>query len=156
MMPQAPQIFAHHAGLQSVLSQAFVCWTFSDVGNPQPGHEAQSFVEGMHPRVHSPTLHEHMMAVARPCVGECGLNDGTTVSAPAQVGMSDDVLQEAMAPSAAQDVRCRYEHACCGDAVTFLGYKDVDTRLRQGLMPNALNAVARFSRAAHLRRGEQR
>jgi hypothetical protein len=93
-----------------------ICWTLGDIGGPQSGQEAQFFVEGMYPWVRSPTLHEHMMAVARPCVRERGLNDGAAVPAPPQVGMGDDVLQEAVASSAAQKVWCCDEHARRCDA----------------------------------------
>jgi hypothetical protein len=50
-------------------------------------------------------LHGHMMAVACPCMRERGLNDGTAMPAPAQVGMGDDVLQEVVSSSTAQEVR---------------------------------------------------
>jgi hypothetical protein len=70
--------------------------------------------------------------------------------------MGNDVLQKAVASSAAQEIRCCDEHACCRDAVALIGYKDVDARLRQGLLPNALGALARLGGEAHLRRGEQR
>lgn len=96
------------------------------------------------------------MAIARPCVCERGLNDGAAVPAPTQVWMGDDVLQEAVASSAAQEVRCCDEHACCCDAVALLRYKDMDSRQRQCLLPNALGALAWLGSQAHLRRGEQR
>lgn len=57
--------------------------TFSDIANPKARHEAQSLVEGMHPWVGSPALHEHMMTIARPRMRERGLNDGAAVPAPA-------------------------------------------------------------------------
>ena len=98
----------------------------------------------MHPWVRSPTLHEHVMAVARPCVRERGLDDCATVPAPAQVGMGDDVLKKAVASSAPQEVRRCDEHACRCDALALVGYKDMDSRLRQGLPPNTLGALARL------------
>lgn len=69
--------FSH--GLQDLCT--VVRWTLGDIGGPKAGHEAQLFVEGMHPWVRSPTLHEHMMAVARQCVLERGSNDGAAVPA---------------------------------------------------------------------------
>ena len=60
-----------------------VCWTFRNVGDPEAGHEAQPFVESVHPWVRSTTLHKHMMAIVLPCVRECGLNYGAAVPATA-------------------------------------------------------------------------
>ena len=76
------------------------------------------------------------------------------MSASAQVGMGNDILQEPMASAAAQKVRRCDEHARCRDAVTLIGYEDMDTRLRQGLPPNALGAFWRFGGRTHLGRGE--
>lgn len=70
--------------------------------------------------------------------------------------MGDDVFQEAMSSSAAQEVRRRDEHAYRRDAVALIGYKDVDARLSQGLLPNTLCTLARLGGEAHLRRREQR
>jgi hypothetical protein len=110
----------------------------------------------MHPWIASPTLHEHMMAALRPRVRKRGLNHGATVSTPAPVGVSDDILKEAVTPSTAQQVWCSDEHARRRDAVALIRYKDVDARLRQGLLPNAFGAFERLGSGAHLRRGEQR
>jgi hypothetical protein len=110
----------------------------------------------MHPRIRSAALHQHMVAVVRPCVCERGLNDGSTVPAAAQVGMGDDIVQETVAPSTAQEVRCRHEHAGCRDAAVVVGYENVDVRLRQDLLPNLLRPLSWLNGEADLGRGEQR
>jgi hypothetical protein len=45
--------------------------------------------------------------------------------------MGDDVLQESMAPSLAEQVRRRDQHAGRGNTVEIVGYEDMDAVLRQ-------------------------
>jgi hypothetical protein len=74
-------------------------WSVCKVGDAKTGHEAQLLVKSVHSGIRSPTLHEGMMAVARPCLGESSTNDGATV--PAQVRMADNVLRETVLSSLA-------------------------------------------------------
>ncbi len=92
-----------------------------------------------------------MVAIALPSVRESGLNYSAAVPATAKVGMSNDVLQEAMASSAAQEVWCCDEHACRRDSVVLGGDKNMDIRLSQGLLPNACRTFAGLGDVAHLR-----
>jgi hypothetical protein len=83
-------------------------------------------------------------------------NHGFAVTLAAQFRVRDDVLQETVASSSAQQVRCRDEHAGRSDATAMIGHEDADARLREGFPPDAFGALSRLRGSAHLRHIEER
>ena len=110
----------------------------------------------MYSRVHPTTLHHHVVAVRHPRLLQRGLNDGSAVSATAQIGVGDDILQEAMSPSLAKQVPCCDEHASRSDAAAIIGNKDMDALLGKGFLPDALGMISRMSGGAYFRNGKER
>jgi hypothetical protein len=70
--------------------------------------------------------------------------------------VSDDVLQEPVPPSGAQQIGGNDQHAGRGDPIAIIGYKDVDARVRQSFLPDGLGALSRLRDRTHLRRIEKR
>jgi hypothetical protein len=131
------------------------CPPHRDVCDPKARPETQPFVEGVHAGICSTALHQDMVAVSPPCMFQGSPNHSLAVTSAAQLRMSDDVLQEAVASSAAQQIRCNDEHAGCGDPIAIVGYEYVDARVRQRLLPDALGAFARQRGRTDLRHFEQ-
>ena len=71
-----------------------------NVASAQARLEAKVFIEGMHARIGSAALHQHMMAVDLPGAGQCCADDGLSMTAALVLRMRRDVFQEAMPPSA--------------------------------------------------------
>jgi hypothetical protein len=132
------------------------CRPHCDVSDPKPGPETQPFVEGVHAGVRPPALQQHVVAVARPCVFQCGQYHGLAVTSASQLGVSDNILQEPVTLSAAKQIRCNDKHAGGSDAIAIIGYKYADTGVRQSFLPDALGALWRLRNRTHLRRIEKR
>ena len=61
------------------MSFAGRCPPRCDVSVPKPGPETQPFVEGVHAGICSTALHQHVVAVSRPRMCQCGLNHSLAV-----------------------------------------------------------------------------
>ena len=70
--------------------------------------------------------------------------------------MSDNVLQEPMAPSAAKQIWCNDDHAGCRDPIAIVGYKYVNARVHQSFLPDAVSAFSRLRGRTYLRHLEKR
>src|SRR5882757_5282877 len=97
-------------------------WPIGDIRGSKSRLESQSLVESMHPRVGAAALHQHMMTIYRPGLHQRGLDDGPAVSLSLEFRMGGDVLQEAVAPSLAQQIRRGDEHAGRRDAQAVVGH----------------------------------
>jgi len=98
----------------------------------------------------STALHQHVVAVSRPCIFQCSQHRGLAMTSASQLRVSDNVLQEPVASSAAKQIRCNDEHAGCSDPIAIVGYKYVDTRVRQSFLPDALGALSRLRDRTYL------
>jgi hypothetical protein len=87
---------------------------------------------------------------------ECSPYHGLAMTSASQLGVGDHVLQEPVASSVAKQIRCNDEHAGCSDPIAIVGYKYVDTRVRQRFLPDALGAFSRLCDATYLRYLKQR
>ena len=54
-----------------------------DISDAKPGHETQPFVEGVHAGIRSTALHQHVVAVSRPGMPQCGLHHGLAMTSAA-------------------------------------------------------------------------
>jgi hypothetical protein len=96
-----------------------------------------------------------MVAVVGPSLGQCCADNDGAVTAPAEVGVRDNILQEAVAPSLTEQIRCGDEHARSRDPCTFVGHENVEPLTLECLPPHGFRAIERLNGRAHLRRGEQ-
>jgi hypothetical protein len=126
-----------------------------DISDPSPGPETQPFIEGVHTGISSAALHQHVVAVSRPCMFECSHDHGLAMASASQLRVSDHVLQKPMAPSAAKQIRCDDEHAGCCDPIAIVGYKNVDAGVRHSFMPDSFGMFSRLCDRAYLRRLEK-
>ncbi len=126
------------------------------VGDPKSGFETLPFVRCMHAGICSTTLHQHVVAISRPCVFQRRLNHRSAVTLAAQFGVSNNVLQEAVAFSSAKEVRCGDEHTRGSNATTIIGHEDADPLARQNFLPDALGALARLRGRTYLRHLKER
>ncbi len=55
-------------------------------------------------RVVTPALKEDMMAIARPCLCQRGLDDGATVTLPLKLWVRHNILKKSVLPTAAQEI----------------------------------------------------
>jgi hypothetical protein len=85
---------------------------------------------------------------------QCSQYHALAMTPASQLGVSDNVLQEPVTSSAAKQIRCNNEHAGCSDPIAIVGYKYVDTRVRQSFLPDALGALSRLRDRTHLRHFE--
>ena len=125
-----------------------------DVGCSKARLKAQLPIERMNLRISPTALHQHMMAVACPGMGECCGHDGLAVALAAQLGMADHVFEKAVTSPAAQEVRRGNQHASRGNAIAMVGNEDMDARLRQRFLPDLRGTLRRLCRSTHLRDGE--
>lgn len=128
----------------------------SDVGCPKARHEPKALVEDMHTRVLASALHQYVVAAGRPSLRERRLYNGATMAAALKLAMSNDVLQDAVASPTTQEVGRGNEHAGSRDPVILVRNEDVQARLREGLLPNALGLLVGPNGLAHFGRGEER
>jgi len=68
--------------------------SWGDVCSPPPWDEAQAIIEPMHTRISAATLHQNVVAVVSPSLGQRGSDDSAAVTKPAKVRMRDDVFLE--------------------------------------------------------------
>jgi hypothetical protein len=87
---------------------------------------------------------------------ESSHDHGLAMTSASQLRVSDHVLQEPVAPSAAEQIGCNDQHAGRRYTITLIGYEDADSRLAQAFSPDALGSFSRLSDGAHLRHLEQR
>lgn len=120
------------------------------IGDAKPWFKTQPLVEGMHPRIRPPTLHQYVVAVRGPRVRQRGLNYGVAITPTTKLGMGDNVLQEGMASSSAKQVWGRDKRAGGSNAVAIIGDEDTHALLREGFLPDALGALLRLSDSAYL------
>jgi len=132
------------------------CGPHCDVSDPKARAETQPFVEGVHAGICSTALHQHVVAVGRPCMFQCGPYDGLAVTLPSQLRVSNDVLQEPVPPSAAKQIRCNDEHAGCSNPSAIVGCKYVDAWVRQSFLSDAVGAFLRLCDRTYLRHIEKR
>jgi hypothetical protein len=76
-------------------------------------------------------------------MSQCSQHHSLAMTSASYLGVSDNVLQEPMVPSAAKQIRCNDEHAGCRDPIAIVGYKYVNARVRQSFLPDALSAFSR-------------
>jgi hypothetical protein len=81
---------------------------------------------------------------------QCSQHHGLAMTPASQLRVSDNVLQEPVASSAAKQIRYNDEHAGCSDPIAIVGYKCVDTRVRQSFLPDALGAFSRLRNRTYL------
>jgi hypothetical protein len=62
------------------MSFAGRCPPRCDVSDPKPGPETQPFVEGVHAGICSTALHQHVVAVSRPCMFQCSQYHGLAMT----------------------------------------------------------------------------
>src|SRR5258708_17624374 len=91
------------------------------------------------------------MAASCPCILQRSLNGSLAVTPASRRSVSDHVLQNAVAPSLTKKVRCSNEHAGRGDAITIIGYENMDAKLFQDFLPDTLGMVASLGHCAYLR-----
>jgi len=96
-----------------------------------------------------------MVTVGDPRLRQRRLDYGAAVTAPAKVGMCDHVVQVAVTPTLAKQVRHGDQHASRRNPRTLVGYEHVDASPLERLPPNGLRTFERLDRRAHFRRGEQ-
>src|SRR5689334_8972389 len=100
------------------------------VGDPKPGFETQPFIECVHAGIGSTALHQHVVAVRRPRMSQCGSNHSLAMTLSPQLRVGNDVFEEAVASSSAKQVRCDNEHTGRSDTIMIIGHEDADSRLR--------------------------
>jgi hypothetical protein len=60
---------------------------------------------------------------------QCSQYHGLAMTSASQLGVSDNVLQEPVPPSAAKQIRCNDQHAACSDPIAIVGHKYMDARV---------------------------
>src|SRR5262249_62150733 len=131
------------------------CRSGWEVGDPKPGSEPEPLVECVHAGVGSTALHQPVVAVSRPGMFECSPYYGLAMTSASQLGVSDNVLQEPVAPSTAKQIWRNDEHAGRSDPIAIVGYKYMDTRVPQSFLPDACGAFSWLRDRTHLRHLEQ-
>ena len=110
----------------------------------------------MHAGIGTTALHQYVVAIHRPGVLERRLHHDLAVAAAAQLGVREDVLQDAVSPTATQEIGRRDQHAGGANTLAIVGDEDMQAGLDEGFLPEALGALARLGGGAHLRHGKQR
>ncbi len=87
---------------------------------------------------------------------QCSLHHGLAMTSASQLRVSDNILQEPVAPSASKQIRYDDERTGCSDPIAIVGYKYVDARVRQSFLPDALGAFSRLRDRTYLRHTEKR